>query len=244
MSPQLKSFEGPDVQLVLDRIRRELGPDAKINGAEKIRVGGVLGFFAKEHYRVLVEAPDAEPVESSLTAPATTDGGDVFSTMAEATDDVNDVGSVPPWYASRAPAPPPPFEAPPPAAVPVDGLAPASPATQAAETPGYAGENADSFDTVLSRVAHTLGDPPADRAGLPADVGNGHINLGNDPLAGPGNGHLDTAPTDGGSPWTGDEAGVPADIASRAAMFLAESAVVADNTVPADNTIPADNTVP
>ncbi len=61
MSAQLKSFEGPDVQLLLDRIRAEVGPGAKINGAEKIRVGGVLGFFAKEHYRVVVEAPGTAP---------------------------------------------------------------------------------------------------------------------------------------------------------------------------------------
>jgi len=55
VSALLKSFEGPDVQLLLDRIRAEVGPGAKIDGAEKIRVGGVLGFFAKEHFRVMVE---------------------------------------------------------------------------------------------------------------------------------------------------------------------------------------------
>ncbi|HTZ09375.1 MAG TPA: hypothetical protein VMB72_09900 [Acidimicrobiales bacterium] len=69
MSPPLKSFEGPDVEVLLDRIRREVGPDAKINGAEKIRVGGVLGFFAKEQYRVLVECPEVSgvlrPIEGS-----------------------------------------------------------------------------------------------------------------------------------------------------------------------------------
>jgi len=48
--------------VLLARIRREAGPDAKINGAEKIRVGGVFGFFAKEHYRVLVEAADVRGV--------------------------------------------------------------------------------------------------------------------------------------------------------------------------------------
>ena len=59
MSAQLKSFEGPDVQLLLDGIRQELGPGAKIDRAERIRVGGLFGFFAKEHYRVVVEVPDA-----------------------------------------------------------------------------------------------------------------------------------------------------------------------------------------
>jgi len=69
MSPPLKSFEGPDVEVLLDRIRREIGPQAKINGAEKIRIGGVLGFFAKEQYRVLVECPEVSgvlrPIEES-----------------------------------------------------------------------------------------------------------------------------------------------------------------------------------
>ncbi|HXQ58985.1 MAG TPA: hypothetical protein VN799_02775, partial [Acidimicrobiales bacterium] len=53
---------------MLDRIRRELGPDTKIDGAEKLRVGGVLGFFAKEHYRVVVEVPDERPAPSSAVA--------------------------------------------------------------------------------------------------------------------------------------------------------------------------------
>ncbi len=139
MSAQLKSFEGPDVQLLLDRIRTELGPGAKIDGAEKIRVGGVMGFFAKEHYRVVVEVPEAAgdvPVPPPAAEPTPDDTGtsrrarrkaaaaeetpalaastqppafpesrevaaapspatpaDVFSAMAEATDDVNDIGA-------------------------------------------------------------------------------------------------------------------------------------------------------
>jgi hypothetical protein len=71
VSAQLKSYEGPDVQALVDQIRLELGPGAKIDGAEKIRVGGLLGFFTKEHYRVVVEVP---PSDSELSAPMAPSG--------------------------------------------------------------------------------------------------------------------------------------------------------------------------
>ncbi|HVC72032.1 MAG TPA: hypothetical protein VNC61_17395, partial [Acidimicrobiales bacterium] len=138
---------------MLDRIRRELGPDAKINGAERVRVGGVLGFFAKEHYRVVVEAPDVEPdgLKPASTLGPTSQGGDVFSAMANATDDVNDITPDPPAPLTPAPQPParvtdPPQ--PPPWVPPV--------------TAGSTDDSAGSFDTVLFRVADTLGDSPTD----------------------------------------------------------------------------------
>ena len=73
MSAQLKSYEGPDVQALVDQIRLELGPGAKIDGAEKIRVGGLLGFFTKEHYRVVVEVPQSD---SELSAPMAISGSE------------------------------------------------------------------------------------------------------------------------------------------------------------------------
>lgn len=69
VSAQLKAFQGPDVQLLLDRIRTELGPGVKIDGAERIRVGGVMGFFSKEHYRVVVEIPDGAGYPGSSASP-------------------------------------------------------------------------------------------------------------------------------------------------------------------------------
>jgi hypothetical protein len=92
VSAPLKSFEGPDVQVLLDQIRADLGPGAKINGAEKIRVGGVLGFFAKEHFRVVVEEPGSAGGHPA-PAPELPATADVFSAMADATDDVNDFGA-------------------------------------------------------------------------------------------------------------------------------------------------------
>jgi hypothetical protein len=245
VSPQLKSFEGPDVQVLLDQIRAELGPGAKINGAQKVRVGGVLGFFAKEHYRVVVETPgttsDESPseavseagasstddrssrrvrrnkaaradtgveAESALSAqalpaqavPAPMVPTDVFSAMAEATDDVNDVASVPPVSVPPLPVVPAPV--------------PPVPVAQASGETAPTEEGAESFDAVLSRVATTLGADPADEA----VSGHGHSN-------GNGNaGHGTGFAPEAGGPVPGDPvAGPPVGIASKAALFLAET---------------------
>jgi hypothetical protein len=219
VSAQLKSFEGPDVQLLLDGIRRELGPGAKIDRAERIRVGGVLGFFAKEHYRVVVEVPDGSdagvettsvgehpsrrsrrknppverpaPPEAASAAPV---ANDVFSAMAEATDDVTEIGSVP------AVRPPPPVveTTPPLIARAPDPLRPAPPAEEPlVETVP------DSFDAVLTRVASTLG----------AASSHGGATIGA------------LAPGPNPSPPThadNDQLALPPeDIASGAALFLA-----------------------
>ncbi len=59
MASQL-AFEGPVLQDLLDRVRAEIGPDAKIIAANRVRKGGVGGFFAREAYEVLVEPPETE----------------------------------------------------------------------------------------------------------------------------------------------------------------------------------------
>ncbi|MCZ7527726.1 MAG: hypothetical protein M5U14_15900 [Acidimicrobiia bacterium] len=55
---RLRRFEGPDLEELLARIRGELGPDVRITGADRVRHGGIAGFFARESYEVEVEAPD------------------------------------------------------------------------------------------------------------------------------------------------------------------------------------------
>ena len=222
MSAQLKSFEGPDVQVLLDQIRAEVGPGAKINGAERIRVGGVLGFFAKEHYRVVVEAPgttaddiasEAAVSDSAATvstedrssrrarrknaAPADAsveaESADVFRAMAEATDDVNDVAAVPPLPVVPAPVPP----------VPVGQTTGENASTE---------DVTEAFDVVLSRVATTLGTDPADGAGS----GHGHGSAGHGTGSEP--------EPEAGDPVIGDSGvGPPVGIASKAALFLAQT---------------------
>jgi hypothetical protein len=231
VSPQLKSFEGPDVQVLLGQIRAELGPGAKINGAQRIRVGGVLGFFAKEHYRVVVEAPGTHsderpseaPVEASTDAlpiaalsPRAAVPADVFSAMAEATDDVNDVAAMPSVSVPPVSVPPLPV-----VPAPVERVPVAQASAETAPT-----EEAESFDAVLSRVATTLGTDPADGAVSNPSIGNGNGSgsaghgTGSEPVTGdPVTG--DQGP---GDPGPGDPvSGPPVGIASKAALFLAET---------------------
>ncbi|WP_432493421.1 hypothetical protein [Kineococcus gypseus] len=63
-------LEGPDLQDLLAQVRDDHGDAARVVRAERIRSGGVAGFFTKERYEVTVEmnddgtapgAPDAAP---------------------------------------------------------------------------------------------------------------------------------------------------------------------------------------
>jgi hypothetical protein len=66
LASQLR-FEGAELDDVLARVRTEVGPDARIIGANKIRKGGIGGFFAKEGYEVVVDLP--EGAQASRRAP-------------------------------------------------------------------------------------------------------------------------------------------------------------------------------
>ena len=48
-------YEGPDLEQLLEQVRTELGAGTKIVSANKIRSGGVAGFFARERFEVIVE---------------------------------------------------------------------------------------------------------------------------------------------------------------------------------------------
>ena len=51
-------LEGADLRELVTEIRNEFGPDARIVKAERVRTGGVGGFFRKEHFEVTVEVRD------------------------------------------------------------------------------------------------------------------------------------------------------------------------------------------
>ena len=55
MSSTHLQLEGPDLPSLLDQVRAEYGPGARIVHAERIRRGGVGGFFARERYHLEVE---------------------------------------------------------------------------------------------------------------------------------------------------------------------------------------------
>ncbi|MEV1289856.1 hypothetical protein [Micromonospora sp. NPDC049679] len=60
-------LEGPEIEPLLAQVRDEYGASARIVNAEKVRSGGVGGFFAREHFELSVEVPDG-----AVTGPAAT----------------------------------------------------------------------------------------------------------------------------------------------------------------------------
>ncbi len=70
MNNQL-SFDGPNIEELLEQVQRELGPDVTIVDARQFRRGGVAGFFAKEWYEITVEV---DPSEGDRDEGVTSDG--------------------------------------------------------------------------------------------------------------------------------------------------------------------------
>jgi hypothetical protein len=69
----MQSFDGETLEAALARVTEECGPGARIAQAEKVRTGGIAGFFARERYEVTVEVEDGAPVPVARPAdePAT-----------------------------------------------------------------------------------------------------------------------------------------------------------------------------
>lgn len=73
MAPKQLLLEGPAIEPLLERVWAEHGADVKIVKAERVRVGGVAGFFAREQFEVTVEVPDPVPgAGAAPSAPLTT----------------------------------------------------------------------------------------------------------------------------------------------------------------------------
>lgn len=86
-------FEGPELEPLLDKVRSELGSGTKILSANKIRSGGIGGFFARERFEVIVEhdeaallsaAPAAEPDPQQSVRPR-----DLAPSLMELVDQVS-----------------------------------------------------------------------------------------------------------------------------------------------------------
>jgi len=80
-------FEGPDLQELLAQVQRECGPEATILEANKLRSGGVGGFFTRERFEVIVQLPQgattAAAASPATNATASTDA--LQSAMNQAT---------------------------------------------------------------------------------------------------------------------------------------------------------------
>ncbi|WP_432564128.1 hypothetical protein [Kineococcus sp. SYSU DK003] len=62
-------LEGSDLQELLTQAREQHGPAARVVRAERIRSGGVAGFFSKERYEVTVELDGESGTEEPTAAP-------------------------------------------------------------------------------------------------------------------------------------------------------------------------------
>ncbi|GIG35514.1 hypothetical protein [Cellulomonas pakistanensis] len=54
-------LEGADLAELMVHVRAEFGPTARIVRAERVRTGGLAGFFARERYELTIDVPDAAP---------------------------------------------------------------------------------------------------------------------------------------------------------------------------------------
>lgn len=80
-------LDGDDLPELMIRIREEMGPHARVVKAERIRTGGFAGFFAREHYELTVEIPDAPTAQERWRASHAAGGLDALMAAADAGDD-------------------------------------------------------------------------------------------------------------------------------------------------------------
>jgi hypothetical protein len=68
-------LEGPAIEPLLAQVRDEYGSSVRIISADKVRTGGFGGFFAKQHYELSVEVPDADERDPTPRRAAPADDG-------------------------------------------------------------------------------------------------------------------------------------------------------------------------
>lgn len=68
--PRRLLLDGSDLESLMARVRTEMGPHARIIKAERVRSGGIGGFFAREYFELTVEVPDDVVVSDVLARSA------------------------------------------------------------------------------------------------------------------------------------------------------------------------------
>lgn len=65
MQTQQQRFDGPSLEAVLAEVEARVGPSARITSAQKVRQGGVGGFFSKERYEVVVDVEEGATISTT-----------------------------------------------------------------------------------------------------------------------------------------------------------------------------------
>src|SRR3954452_20408758 len=203
MSSTHLRLEGPALPSLLDQVRAEYGPGARVVHAERIRRGGVGGFFARERYHLEVEVHEGAAGQGGVPATARLPSGPTARTVMDLVEQLNQEEHVAHQRHAGTPGSCP------------GGAAPASwvagsgsqqaPTLLAALTSAAAGGTAPmstesaSFADVWSRLQHSVaGDPalvaPPLAAAVPTPVADHvavpdepptFVRLGADPWAAP-----------------------------------------------------------
>ncbi len=177
-----RQFEGPDVRVLLEKIRSEYGNDPTISRAETFRSGGFLGLFQREQFRLVVDTPDGGASKAASRVVPVPDG------RPQAKRRKTGKHFAVPSPRSELPQSKPVPETPASKGRPIDLFADVADSTQdenhVAGIQAPTGEDRDapaiggpdaakalgigkapdenpSFEAVLSRVAHIAGAPPA-----------------------------------------------------------------------------------
>lgn len=85
--PNQQRFEGPELEALLDDVRDRFGSDVAIVEANKIRKGGVGGFFARELFEVVVEPDGAADAPIHVAAGGDAPAGRGLMDLVDAVDD-------------------------------------------------------------------------------------------------------------------------------------------------------------
>lgn len=177
--PKLQTFDGPQLDELLAKVRREVGTDAKIVQARKLRTGGLGGFFSKETFRVEVELAAAAPkarapkiarmAAEEIAALETLERPTSLLELADLVDEAEASAVAVTTPPMRTPVVEVPtlFEAPAPVRVPARAKRPApapapmtEPVVATVREPAYVpSTERPSFNAVLNRIASEAGAP-------------------------------------------------------------------------------------
>ncbi|MFF5295620.1 hypothetical protein [Paractinoplanes globisporus] len=76
-------LEGPAIEPLLAQVRDEYGSGVRIISADKVRSGGVGGFFAKQHYELSVEVPDPNEDRNDMAKRMTAENSHTLERLLE-----------------------------------------------------------------------------------------------------------------------------------------------------------------